>query len=143
VRTLGWRVGMIGLGLTLALGLSSARAADTPNASTASSKDQVDELMTRYNLHPAFEKLGRGLSNAFGGWLEVPYNIDKHYAPGDTGGSFFTGTAHGLFKGLVRTGVGLYETVTFFLPYPEDYAPILPTLEYFKHNTKRKPLPLE
>lgn len=143
MRTHGWRIGMLSLGLMLALGLPIVGAADTPPGSTTSSKDQVDELMTRYNLHPAFEKLGRGLSNTFGGWLEVPYNIDKHYAPGDTGGSFFTGAAHGLFKGLVRTGVGLYETVTFFLPYPEDYAPILPTLEYFKHTPKRKPLPLE
>jgi len=46
-------------------------------------------------------------------------------------------------KGAVRTAVGAYETVTFFLPYPEEFAPILPTLEYYQHSTKRKPLPLE
>ena len=106
-------------------------------------QDQVDELLGRYNLHPAFDKLGRGLSNALGGWLEIPLNVGKRYSTSDTGASFFTGLAHGVFKGVVRTGVGLYETATFFLPYPENYAPILPTLEYFQHQTKRKPLPLE
>jgi hypothetical protein len=39
--------------------------------------------------------------------------------------------------------VGLYEAVTFFLPYPENFAPILPTLPYFEKNKKRRPLPLE
>ena len=105
--------------------------------------DRVEELMTRYHLHPAFEKLGRGVSNVVGGWLEIPLNIHTHYTPTDVGASFCTGLAQGVFKGLVRTGVGVYEAATFFLPYPEDYAPILPTLEYFQHSPKREPLPLE
>ena len=116
--------------------------ADAPPA-TAEGQDRVDEMMGRYNLHPAFEKLGRGVSNALAGWMEVPLNIHQHYSKADTAGSLCTGAAHGLVKGVVRTGVGLYETVTFFLPYPENFAPILPTLEYFQHNTKRQPLPLE
>jgi len=99
--------------------------------------------MGRHNLHPAFEKLGRGLSNALGGWLEIPLTIHRRYATSDTGASFFTGAAHGLFRGLVRTGVGIYETATFFLPYPEHFAPILPTLEYFQRTTRRERLPLE
>ena len=106
-------------------------------------QDPVDSVMGRYNLQPAFEKLGRGVSNLLGGFLEVPLNIHKRYAASDTGGSFLTGAAVGIFKGFVRTGVGAYETVTFFLPYPENFAPILPTQEYFQHHTKREPLPLE
>lgn len=106
-------------------------------------QDRVDEMMSRYNLHPAFTKLGRGVSNALGGWLEIPLNVHKRYAASDTAGSLFTGLAYGLFKGLVRTGVGVYETVTFGLPYPEHYAPVLPTLEYFQRHTKRKPLLFE
>lgn len=106
-------------------------------------QDRVDEVMGRYNLHPAFAKLGRGVSNALGGWLEIPLNVHKRYAASDTGGSLATGLVYGLFKGLVRTGVGVYETVTFCLPYPEHYAPVLPTLEYFQRHTKRKPLLFE
>lgn len=110
---------------------------------TGRNTDQVDQLMGKYNLHPAFNKLGRGVSNALAGWMEIPYNTGKYYNASDTGGSFFTGVAQGVFKGVVRTAVGFYETVTFFLPYPEDYAPILPTLPYFEQHKKRKPLPLE
>lgn len=125
------------------IGFSMAWAAYDEPHRPPPAQDRVDEAMGRYNLQPAFEKLGRGLSNVLFGWLEVPLNIDKRYAPSDTGGSVLTGTAVGLFKGLVRTGVGAYETVTFFLPYPENFAPILPTLPYFQHHTKRRPLPLE
>ena len=105
--------------------------------------DRVDEALGRYNLHPAFEKLGRGLSNTFGGWLEIPLNIHHRYAKSDTGASLATGLCYGLVKGIVRTAVGAYETVTFFLPYPENFAPILPTLEYFQQSEKRERLPGE
>lgn len=112
-------------------------------AAWAQGQDPVDEVLGRYNLHPAFEKLGRGVSNALGGWLEIPLNIHTRYSTNDTAGSLFTGAAHGVVRGVVRTGVGLYETVTFFLPYPEDFAPILPTLEYYRKTPRRGPLPLE
>ena len=105
--------------------------------------DRVDAMLGRYNLQPAFEKLGRGVSNALLGWLEIPLNVDKRYSTHDTVGSSLTGAGIGIVKGVVRTGVGVYETVTFFLPYPEHYAPILPTLEYFQKQGRRRPLPLE
>jgi putative exosortase-associated protein (TIGR04073 family) len=127
--------------LVVGIGTTSAWADD--GAPMAGGRDRVDEMMGRYNLAPAFSKLGRGVSNALLGWLEVPLNVHKHYTTSDTVGSGLTGAAVGLFKGAVRMGVGVYETVTFFLPYPEQYAPILPTLEYFQKTTKRKPLPLE
>jgi putative exosortase-associated protein (TIGR04073 family) len=127
--------------VTLWIGLPGAWAQDP--SGVAGGRDRVDEMLGRYNLHPAFDKLGRGVSNAFFGWTEVPLNVGYRYSRHDTGGSLLTGAAIGLFKGLVRTGVGVYETVTFFLPYPEEFAPILPTLEYFKKASRRKALPLE
>ena len=109
----------------------------------APARDPVDDVMGSYHVHPALTKLGRGVGNALGGWLEVPLNISQRMSSSDTGGSFFTGVAYGLIKGVVRTGVGVYETATFFLPYPEDFAPILPTLEYYKKGAGHRPLPLE
>ena len=106
-------------------------------------KDQVDEAMGRYNLHPALNKLGRGLGNALGGWMEIPLNVGTRYSSSDVGSSFFTGLGYGVVKGAVRTAVGVYETVTCFLPYPEDFAPILPTLQYYNKTPGRRPLPLE
>lgn len=132
---------LMGIVVAAACGLSDARAEDS--AQSVGSRDRVDEVMGRYNLQPAFEKGGRGLSNVLFGWLEIPLNIDRRYSPHDNVGSMLTGAGIGVFKGVVRTGVGLYETLTFFLPYPENFAPILPTLEYFQKASRRKPLPLE
>ncbi|MBI4341082.1 MAG: exosortase system-associated protein, TIGR04073 family [Candidatus Omnitrophica bacterium] len=110
---------------------------------TSGSQDRVDEILGRYNLYPAFEKLGRGASNALGGWLEIPLHVGRRYSQSDTAGSMFTGVVHGVLRAFVRTGVGLYEVVTFFLPYPENYAPILPTLPYYQKTSRRETLPLE
>lgn len=103
--------------------------------------DPVEHAMGRFNVYPAMEKLGRGTSNFIGGWLEIPLNIHKRYRTTDTAGSMFTGAGVGLFKGAVRTLVGVYEAVTFFIPYPEGFAPILPTLEYFNKRSKKPPFP--
>ncbi len=135
------RRGMLLVLLVVAGVAAPAAWSDQFSATAAPPHDQVDEVMGRYNLHPAFAKLGRGISNTLGGWLELPLNIQQRYTPRDTGGSLFTGIAYGVFKGLVRTAVGLYETVTFFLPYPEDFAPILPTLPYFEQPATRRPGP--
>ena len=110
------------LGL-LIMGLGTAGAwADQP-APTSGGRDRVDEMMGRYNLSPAFTKLGRGVSNALLGWLEIPLNVHKRYTTSDTVGSGLAGAAIGIFKGAVRMGVGVYETVTFFLPLPEHFEP--------------------
>ena len=102
--------------------------------------DYVDTTMGKYGLHPAFEKFGRGVSNVLGGWLEIPWNIQHRYSTHDTVGSIATGILYGAVYAVVRTGVGAYETVTFLLPYPEHFEPILPPIAYFQKEPKRKPL---
>ena len=94
-------------------------------------------------MHPALAKLGRGASNFTMGWLEIPLNVHKHKSTRDTAGSFFTGLFTGVARGVARTGIGLYEMVTCWFPYPEDFAPIVPTLDYFRKDTDREPLPWE
>ena len=136
-----WRIMLAAALVAGGLGGSHAIAADSSSAETV---DPVEAYMAQYHLHPAFEKFGRGVSNALGGWLEFPLNIQKRYTPHDAATSLITGAAIGVVKGLVRTGVGVYETVTFLLPYPEDFAPILPTLDYFKqHEPRQEPLLLQ
>ena len=44
---------------------------------------------------------------------------------------------------LLHRRIKRSPTATFFLPYPEDFAPILPTLEYYKQGERHRPLPLE
>ena len=134
-----------GIVANLVMGVMAATAV-AAESRTPPPGDRVDQVMARYNLHPSFEKLGRGLSNALLGWAEIPLGIQQRYSPEDTGTSFISGLAIGLFKGVVRMGVGVYETATFLLPYPEDFRPILPTLPYYqllKNGKPREPLPLE
>jgi putative exosortase-associated protein (TIGR04073 family) len=135
------RWGLISLLVVLAAG---APVGWTESSSTApKGPDRVEEFLGRHQLHPAFGKLGRGVANTLFGWLELPVNLHDRYDARNTAGSLFTGIAYGVVKGLARTGVGVYETVTFLLPYPEDFAPILPTLGYFQREGKRRPLLFE
>ena len=81
------------------------------------------------NAAPAFaedigHKLGRGLINVGTGWIELPKGIrdgsqQENPVIGVTAGIF-----KGLGLGLLRTVVGVYEVVTFPVPYPKDYAPV-------------------
>jgi putative exosortase-associated protein (TIGR04073 family) len=137
-----YRDGFIRCMLALVLVTPLAWGEDLPQQ-TPQAPDRVDEMMGRYNLYPALVKGGRGIANFLGGWLEIPLNVHQHFSTSDTAGSWFTGLGYGIVKAAVRTGVGLYEMVTFPLPYPEDFAPILPTLPYYQKDVKRKALPLE
>ena len=86
---------------------------------------------------PAVAKLGRGLSNVLCGWLEIPSTMEQQYRTSDTATSMLASPFIGLLKGIGRTAVGVYETVTFVVPIPANYEPILPPLEYFtpvKHD---------
>lgn len=132
-------VGLLACVLVMA-GASLAGAMETDPVQP---RDRVDDMMGRYNLQPAFDKGGRGLSNFAFGWLEIPIGIQARYSESNTAGSFIAGAGVGVVKALVRTAVGAYEAVTFFLPYPEDFRPILPTLEYFRKTSGRRRLPLE
>jgi putative exosortase-associated protein (TIGR04073 family) len=105
--------------------------------------DQIDTCVGHQQLHPILDKLGRGVSNALFGWLEIPATMGQRFDERNTGGSLVAGFAYGIVRGLIRTGVGVYETVTFPMPIPEHYAPILPTLAYFDKERKGRPLPRE
>ena len=63
-------------------------------------------------------KLGRGVTNVLTGWLEIP----KHVLTGTFNCNvtplegFFVGLSRGTGRALERTGIGIYEAVTFPLP---------------------------
>lgn len=67
-------------------------------------------------------KMGRGLTNVLTGWIEVP----KQISDGAQAENPVTGVGRGLMRGggltVLRTGIGLFETVTFPLPYPNGFA---------------------
>jgi putative exosortase-associated protein (TIGR04073 family) len=83
----------------------------------------------------ATTKLGRGLANMVTSPMEVINQITR---TNETDGGIAAATV-GVLKGagwtLGRAVVGVYETVTFMLPWPDDYGPILRDPEYFWENT--------
>ena len=70
-------------------------------------------------------KLGRGLANAFTGFLELPQNIVDVAEDEGALAAVTYGIARGIAMTFLRTAVGVYETVTFMVPLPFDYEPIL------------------
>ncbi len=79
----------------------------------------------------AWKKLGRGVCNIATFPLELPSQISKTNI---TDGPMAALT-WGLLKGVGMTGlralVGVYETITFPMPIPEGYEPILADPEFF------------
>ena len=67
-------------------------------------------------------KAGRGMANILTAWLELPKNLHLGMLEQNP----FAGVAAGLLRGsglmLTRLAVGAYETVTFPVPYPREYA---------------------
>jgi putative exosortase-associated protein (TIGR04073 family) len=92
--------------------------------------DAVERTLMRIHAHPALHKLGRGVANLLCGWIEFPVNVRLRYTEQDAPTSLVTGMLYGVIKGLARTGIGAYETATFFLPVPAGFAPILPPLPH-------------
>lgn len=69
-------------------------------------------------------KLKRGVINFFTGWYEIPVNIKKDYRE-QGGWGIVTGPVKGLFFGLARMGAGVWDTLTFPIPAPAGYEPLM------------------
>lgn len=113
----------------------------TPALGVAQPADPVDQAIEQYELDGAFHKLGRGVENFLMGWIELPYNVEREYSSHRPVTTFTVGLTKGAIKGLVRTGVGLYEVVTCLIPYPEHFAPVLPPLQYHPTEPPVTPVP--
>ena len=70
-------------------------------------------------------KLGRGITNVATGWMELPRSV--YYRGRDKG--VLDGMTIGLLQGVgmtvVRTVAGAFEAVSFFVPAPGFYDPML------------------
>lgn len=75
-------------------------------------------------------KLGRGVSNIFTCFLEIPGRIRETYRQSDIVTAIGLGVPKGVVMTFFRLVYGVYETVTFPLPFPEDYEPILSDPEF-------------
>jgi putative exosortase-associated protein (TIGR04073 family) len=110
------------IGLVVVLGVAFG-----PVAGWAQSYDPDQDIPKPTKTQKRAEKLGRGLTNVFFGWSEVPATWVKHVHQGK-------GLSHlliaspiiGFTKAFIRTGVGVYEVVTFPASGRDGkYGPIL------------------
>jgi len=65
-------------------------------------------------MEKALTKMGRGISNIVFGWAEIPMTFDKNLKKGKPLG-YLVGVAPvlGGARALMRTGTGVFETVSF------------------------------
>ena len=84
----------------------------------------VSMATTCYAQDPG-KKLMRGLANVLTGWVELPKNIYETSVEDNVFAGLTIGLAKGVGMTIVRTGAGVYETITFPFPIPEDYAAVL------------------
>ena len=78
------------------------------------------------------KKLCRGFMNTITGWMEIPKNIHDTSVEEGIPNGIFLGIPKGCAMTFVRTGVGIYEMVTFLFPIPESYNPMLEPEFIFK-----------
>ena len=73
----------------------------------------------------AIGKLGRGIANVATGWVEIPKEMINVTEQDNDIKGFFVAPFTGLWKGISRTFCGVYEIITFPLPIPAEYAPVI------------------
>lgn len=73
----------------------------------------------------AIGKLLRGVVNVITGWVEIPKRVHETTETSGAGTGFTWGLLRGLGYGFVRTAAGAYDTVTFLVPAPPGYQPVM------------------
>jgi putative exosortase-associated protein (TIGR04073 family) len=71
------------------------------------------------------EKAGRGFVNLITGWAEIPKQVDLQWKETNGWDAASKGFAKGFVHAFARTAVGAYEILTFPIPVPEGYRPII------------------
>ena len=76
--------------------------------------DPEVDLPKATGIEKRLTKLGRGLSNILFGWAEIPVTFDRKLKQGKPL-AYLVGVAPvlGTGRAIMRTGTGIFETVTF------------------------------
>ena len=70
-------------------------------------------------------KFGRGLANIVTGPVEILREIEAAFFDEGPAAAVTYGVVSGIYKTVLREIVGVYEVVTFPIPLPAEYMPIL------------------
>lgn len=91
----------------------------------------VSETRAAYGETPAFRKFRRGFCNILTFYLEVGNQLGKANKEGGMGKAMSLGLVSGLVMSGARALTGVYEVLTFPVPLPPGYEPILKDPEFF------------
>lgn len=78
-----------------------------------------------YAAQNGWVKLGRGMMNVLTGFYEIPYQVMEIGKTERWPIAVGAGLGKGLYRGVLRTLTGVYEVVTFPVPLPPQYRPIM------------------
>jgi len=73
----------------------------------------------------ALRKLCRGFANVLFGIVEVPNQVTRTTAAHGGGAGVTYGVGKGLARWIGREVTGVYDVVTFPIPFPRGYKPIM------------------
>ena len=107
-------MGLAAAGLIIAMACSSAQA-----------QRYGDEYRDESAFGKMQNKLGRGLANVFTGVVEIPKNISREWRKSDPATGFIVGGVKGVGWAATRMAVGAFDTVTFPVPVPANYEPLM------------------
>ena len=79
----------------------------------------------------ALKKLGRGVANVVTCPIEIVYRIGEVNKEDGPIAAFTWGILNGIWRTGVRAVAGAYEIVTFPIPFPKSYKPIVDDPEFF------------
>lgn len=101
-------------GLYAVMGMLIASLCFSSSIAVAQSYDPDQDIPKPTVFEKRVEKLGRGISNVLFGWTEIPVTWDYKMKQGKPLTYLLT-TAPliGVIRGVMRTGVGVYEVFTF------------------------------
>ena len=108
---------ILGAALLLAMAMTLVQPAWAGTGSVDSSN---------YNTgYGVVTKLFRGIINTVTGWMEIPKQMAVVGQDSGPGPAFTWGFVKGIGYAVGRTVVGAYEIVTFPIPVPEGYRPVM------------------
>ncbi len=111
------------MSLILAGLLTDPVAAEGPAGQWINSNDVDNNGVAR-----AFDKFGRGLENTILGVFEIPKQTVKRAVDTDSSSSYISGFFLGIGYFVLRELAGVYEIVTFPIPVPRGYEPVMDPL---------------
>ena len=85
-------------------------------------------------------KFFRGIVNAATGWMEIPKQMIQTSQASGAAKGWTWGFAKGIGFAVARSVVGAYEIITFPVPAPEGYRPIMQP-EYVLSDLPENPQP--